>query len=48
MCGAYDLQIQRHDCEVQHLHSRPDYEICLESGEVSVRELVKDITTATT
>jgi len=45
---SYNLQVQRNDGEIDQLHGRPDYEVCLESREVSMGELVENIAVTTT
>jgi hypothetical protein len=38
--STYDLELDRDDPEVQHLHHRPEHIVCLQSWQVDVLELM--------
>ena len=47
--GRYEgnLELNGHDAEVEHLHRRPDNEVCFECRDIDVLELVLDCALAT-
>lgn len=45
---TYNLELDGHDSEVEHLHQRPDHIVRLERGNVDFLELGPDCSLATT
>lgn len=44
---THNLELNGHDAEVEHLHRRPDNEVCFECRDIDVLELVLDCALAT-
>lgn len=46
--GPYDLELQRHDAEIQYLHRRPQYEVCFQRRQVHILKLPRHSSPAPT
>lgn len=45
---SYQLELNRHDSEIDNLNQRPDHVVCFESGNIHVSQLVRDSSSSAT